>query len=159
MERLAVNVYIEVEFCGKTHKYANYVQGCTVEEAYLRWVPAFDVKKNRKRKVSYHMALRAPDGSTMAVDTSDPFPASAEKVVFWSTGAWGEGCVACARLAAEAKAAEEKESRVNSELLDFHRVEAELLPPPSDDPAAEWSADEAPKKSEREEEKGEAGSG
>lgn len=126
MSKQVVHVNIDVEFCGKTYENANYVQGSTVEESYLRWVPFFGVHKNSGRKASIHMTLHLSDGSLLEADASKRFPADAERVVFWSGSGWAPGCVVCARLAAEKLERQKtigENASVPESLLWFHRAE------------------------------------
>lgn len=135
----AAYMFVDVDFNGKLHKNANYVQGCSVEDAYLRWVPLCGAKENKKRKASIHMVLTLGDGSPLDVDAGAHFPTTIERVTFVSGGAWAEHCPICARLA---------EPTPREELLSFHRREN---PPVS---AAEPEPSAAPSRRNKKEEAG-----
>jgi len=123
----AVHVHIDVEFCGKLYQNANFVHGSTVEQAYLRWVPAFGAQPNRKRKASLHMSVLSTEGENIAVKPQDQFPSSADRVVFWSSAGLSSSCSLCgAPLNADKSACD---------LLMYHRVETAPDPPqPSERP-------------------------
>eukprot|EP00929_Paragymnodinium_shiwhaense_P025413 TRINITY_DN15374_c0_g1_i4.p1 TRINITY_DN15374_c0_g1~~TRINITY_DN15374_c0_g1_i4.p1 ORF type:complete len:358 (-),score=124.21 TRINITY_DN15374_c0_g1_i4:140-1213(-) len=117
MKSNAVHAFIDVVYNGKVYANANYVYGSTVEQAYLRWLPAFNAKKNKNRKASIHMRLEMEDGSLVEAEAGEKFPNKPEKAVFTSSVGWLSGCPICRRLSQEEAAAPAEE------LLMFHRVE------------------------------------
>merc|ERR1712226_981009 len=71
------------------------------------------------------MGLRMADGSFKQVDSGSKMPSSPDRVVFWSSGGWADGCSICRRLASNPDQ--------TSELFSFHRSEVEPIQPTAHD--------------------------